>query len=150
MTTEYSPHDYAMEAAFFADMERKSGNEENAASLFERALELELQALEELTETEGLMMVRPPPQRRLAGPGLRSAPPGRKAGLHRPGRRTRPVHCHPTAGSPGSGPQAHGPERPGSVNPGLRTIYVVPAPAGTSNLASGLAALFEPPRIHFF
>ena len=23
MTTEYSPHDYAMEAAFFADMERK-------------------------------------------------------------------------------------------------------------------------------
>ena len=54
MTTEYGPNDYAMEVAFFADVERKSGNEENAASLFERALELELQALEELKETEGL------------------------------------------------------------------------------------------------
>ena len=43
-----------MEAAFFADVERKNGNEEKAAPLFERALELELQALAELTENEGL------------------------------------------------------------------------------------------------
>ena len=54
MTYEYSPHDYAMDAAFFADMERKNGNEEKAAPLFEKALELELQALAELEETEGL------------------------------------------------------------------------------------------------
>ena len=53
MPDEYSPHDYAMEAAFFADMERKSGNAEKAASLFEEALNLELQAIEELTKDEG-------------------------------------------------------------------------------------------------
>ena len=54
MSTEFGPHDYAMEAAFFADLERKRGNEEKAAPLFEKALELELQALAELTQTEGL------------------------------------------------------------------------------------------------
>ena len=54
MTIEYGPHEYAMEAAFFADMERKRGNEEKAVPLFEKALELELQALKELKQTEGL------------------------------------------------------------------------------------------------
>ena len=54
MTIEYGPHEYAMEAAFFADAERKRGNEEKAVPLFEKALELELQALKELEDTEGL------------------------------------------------------------------------------------------------
>ena len=34
-----------MEAAFFADQERKAGNEQKATPLFEQALQLELQAL---------------------------------------------------------------------------------------------------------
>ena len=54
MTDKYSPHDYAMEAAFFADLERKRGNEEEAVPLFERALNLELKALAEMKESEGL------------------------------------------------------------------------------------------------
>ena len=54
MKFENGPHEYAMEAAFFADAERRSGNEAKAVPLFEKALELELQALKELKQTEGL------------------------------------------------------------------------------------------------
>ena len=54
MTYEYNAHDWAMEAAFFADLERKRGNEEEAAPLFEKALKLELQALEEMEQYDGL------------------------------------------------------------------------------------------------
>ena len=43
-------HNKAMEVAFFADQERRRGNEKQAAELFEQALELELKALEEITE----------------------------------------------------------------------------------------------------
>ena len=39
-----------MEVAFFADQERRRGNEKQAAELFEQALELELKALDEITE----------------------------------------------------------------------------------------------------
>ena len=54
MTYEYSAHDWAMEAAFFADLERKRGNEAEAVPLFEKALKLELQAIAETEQTEGL------------------------------------------------------------------------------------------------
>ena len=54
MTYEYDDHDYAMEAAFFADMERKRGNEEQAQPLFEKALKLELSAIEKMEKSEGL------------------------------------------------------------------------------------------------
>lgn len=43
-------HNEAMEVAFFADQERRRGNEKQAAELFEQALELELKALDEITE----------------------------------------------------------------------------------------------------
>ncbi len=43
-------HNKAMEVAFFADQERRQGNEKRAAELFEQALELELKALDEITE----------------------------------------------------------------------------------------------------
>ena len=43
-------HNKAMEVAFFADQERRRGNEKRAAELFEQALELELKALDEITE----------------------------------------------------------------------------------------------------
>ena len=43
-------HNKAMEAAFFADQERRRGNEEQAVELFEQALDLELKALDEITE----------------------------------------------------------------------------------------------------
>ena len=43
-------HNKAMEAAFFAEQERRRGNEKRAAELFEQALELELKALEKITE----------------------------------------------------------------------------------------------------
>ncbi len=43
-------HNKAMEVAFFADQERRRGNEEQAVELFEQALELELKALDEITE----------------------------------------------------------------------------------------------------
>ena len=43
-------HNKAMEVAFFADQERRRGNEKHAAELFEQALDLELKALEEITE----------------------------------------------------------------------------------------------------
>ena len=39
-----------MEVAFFADQERRRGNEKQAAELFEQALDLELKALDEITE----------------------------------------------------------------------------------------------------
>ena len=43
-------HNKAMEVAFFADQERRRGNEKQAAELFEQALDLELKALDEITE----------------------------------------------------------------------------------------------------
>ena len=43
-------HNKAMEVAFFAEQERRRGNEKQAAELFERALDLELKALDEITE----------------------------------------------------------------------------------------------------
>ena len=43
-------HDEAMEVAFFADQERRRGNRERAAELFKQALDLELKALDEITE----------------------------------------------------------------------------------------------------
>ncbi len=45
-----SIHNKAMEVAFFADQERRRGNEKQAAELFEQALDLELKALEEIIE----------------------------------------------------------------------------------------------------
>ena len=54
MTYEHDDHAYAMEAAFFADMERKRGNEEKAVPLFEKALKLELSAIEKMGKGEGL------------------------------------------------------------------------------------------------
>ena len=44
-------HNKAMEVAFFADQERRRGNEKRAAELFEQALDLELKALAEITES---------------------------------------------------------------------------------------------------
>ena len=41
-------HDQAMEAAFLADLERRRGNEEQAAKLFDNALDLELKAIAEM------------------------------------------------------------------------------------------------------
>ena len=43
-------HNKAMEVAFFAEQERRRGNEKQAAELFEQALDLELKALDEITE----------------------------------------------------------------------------------------------------
>ena len=43
-------HNKAMEVAFFADQERRRGNEKQAAELFEQALDLELKALDGITE----------------------------------------------------------------------------------------------------
>ncbi len=43
-------HNKAMEVAFFAEQERRRGNEKQATKLFEQALELELKALDEITE----------------------------------------------------------------------------------------------------
>ncbi len=47
-------HTRAMDAAFFADRERRQGNSERASSLFEEALNLELQAIAGLDESDGL------------------------------------------------------------------------------------------------
>ena len=44
-------HDQAMDKAFFADQERRRGNGERAVALFEQALDLELKALAEITES---------------------------------------------------------------------------------------------------
>ena len=44
-------HDKAMDKAFFADQERRRGNEERAVALFEQALDLELKALAKITES---------------------------------------------------------------------------------------------------
>ncbi len=43
-------HDKAMEKTFFADLERRRGNHEAATELFEQALDLELKAIEQMTE----------------------------------------------------------------------------------------------------
>ena len=50
MTTLDEYHDKAMEKSFFADLERRRGNEEEASQLFQQALELELKAIGEITE----------------------------------------------------------------------------------------------------
>ena len=44
-------HNKAMEVAFFAEQERRRGNEKRAAELFDQALELELKAFDEITES---------------------------------------------------------------------------------------------------
>ena len=49
MSTLDKLHDQAMEAAFFADLERRKGNDEQAAELFKKALALERQAIAEMT-----------------------------------------------------------------------------------------------------
>ncbi len=49
MSTLDKLHDQAMEKAFFADLERRKGNEEQAAKLFEKALALEREAIAEMT-----------------------------------------------------------------------------------------------------
>ena len=49
MSTLDKLHDQAMEVAFFADLERRKGNEEHAAKLFEQALDLERQAIAAMT-----------------------------------------------------------------------------------------------------
>lgn len=54
MPYEPNPHDYAMEAAFFADEARQRGDLQKASELFEQALQLERQALAEAKVTEGL------------------------------------------------------------------------------------------------
>ena len=70
-------HDEAMEVAFFAEQERRRGNWERAAELFEQALDLELKALDEITEpvepTYSILHRRC----RVAGFGLQSATLGR-------------------------------------------------------------------------
>ncbi len=43
-------HDQAMEAAFLADQERRRGNQERSEGLFDRALDLELKALSEMSD----------------------------------------------------------------------------------------------------
>ena len=43
-------HDEAMEAAFFADQERRRGNQKRSEELFDQALDLELKALGEMLE----------------------------------------------------------------------------------------------------
>ena len=43
-------HNKSMEVAFFADQERRRGNEEQVMELFEQALDLELKPWHEITE----------------------------------------------------------------------------------------------------
>ena len=43
-------HDKAMEKTFFADLERRRGNHKAAMELFEKALDLELKAIEQMAE----------------------------------------------------------------------------------------------------
>ena len=63
-------HNKSMEVAFFADQERRRGNEKQAAELFEQALDLELKALAEITEPVRTEVFRAAPQCWLAGFGL--------------------------------------------------------------------------------
>ena len=51
MSTLDALHDQAMEKAFFADLERRKGNEEQAVKLFKKALALERKAIAEMTNT---------------------------------------------------------------------------------------------------
>ena len=48
MSTLDAFHDQAMEKAFFADLERRKGNEEQAVKLFKKALALECEAIAEM------------------------------------------------------------------------------------------------------
>ena len=54
MSTVKDFHNQAMDAAFFADRERRRGNAERAAELFQQALDLELAALEGMDESDGM------------------------------------------------------------------------------------------------
>lgn len=54
MSTVKNFHNQAMDAAFFADRERRRGNAEKAAELFQQALDLELAALEGMDESDGM------------------------------------------------------------------------------------------------
>ena len=99
MSDECNAHDYAMEAAFFADQERKAGNEKKAAPLFEQALQLELQALAATEKSEGLWWSI---LHRSAGwLALDCGQPrlAEKLGLRRSGRRSGSGYGRSTAGS---------------------------------------------------
>jgi hypothetical protein len=54
MSSVRDSHTRAMDTAFFADRERRQGNIDGAARLFEEALSLELGAIEGLNESDGL------------------------------------------------------------------------------------------------
>ena len=54
MTNDHTAHDLAMESAFLADLERKRGNVERAAQLFETALEQERRAITEQEDKQSL------------------------------------------------------------------------------------------------
>ena len=49
MSTFDAFHDQAMEKAFFADLERRKGNEGQVAEIFKKALDLELKAIKAMT-----------------------------------------------------------------------------------------------------
>ena len=54
MSSVKDAHNQAMDAAFFADRERRRGNGERAAELFQQALEWELAALAGMDESDGM------------------------------------------------------------------------------------------------
>ncbi len=54
MNSVRDSHTRAMDAAFFAERERRRGNVDGASKLFEEALGLELDAIKGLTESDGL------------------------------------------------------------------------------------------------
>ena len=54
MSSVRDSHTRAMDAAFFAERERRRGNVDGASKLFEEALSLELDAIKGLNESDGL------------------------------------------------------------------------------------------------
>ena len=54
MSSVKDAHNQAMDAAFFADRERRRGNAERAAELFQQALDWELAALAGMDESDGM------------------------------------------------------------------------------------------------
>lgn len=54
MSSEHTAHELAMESAFLADLERKRGNLERSAELFESSLDLERQAISEHEDKQSL------------------------------------------------------------------------------------------------
>ena len=54
MSSVKDSHNQAMDAAFFADRERRRGNGEKAAELFEQALQHELDAIAGMSEADGM------------------------------------------------------------------------------------------------